>query len=106
MPGAPDVRRICGKYPWKISSKVVSAVSRGALSAIDNGRILARELGDIRKGWMERITAGSDLPEDASVLRRRQTRQERRRNMVWQAEDLLTAMDAFAARAGRRSPGI
>ena len=123
-------------------SAIVSAVSHGALSAIDNGRILARELRDVRKGWLERITARSDsiawrlvdllftqpvvnaefiaaqldvsdrgarnaldLLEHAGVLRRTQTRQERRRNVVWQADELLTAMDAFAARAGRRTAG-
>jgi len=121
----------------------VSAVSHGALSAIDNGRVLARELSDVRKGWLERISARSDsiawrlvdllftqpvvnaefiaaqlevsdrgarnaldLLEHAGVLRRTQTRQERRRNVVWQADELLTAMDAFAARADRRATGI
>lgn len=28
-----------------------------------------------------------------------------RRNRMWQAEEVLTALDAFAARAGRRAPG-
>src|SRR5690625_896676 len=124
-------------------SAIVSAVSHGALGAIDNGRILARELGDIRQGWMERISARSDsiawrlvellftqpvvnaefiaaqlevsdrgardaldLLEHAGVLRRTQTRQERQRNVIWQADELLTAMDAFAARADRRATGI
>lgn len=124
-------------------SAIVSAVSHGALEAIENGRVLARELLTIREGWSSRVDARSDsiawtlidllftqpvvnagfvatrlgvsdrgarnaldLLENAGVLRRTQTRQERRRNVVWHSDELLNALDSFAARAGRRRPGL
>lgn len=124
-------------------SPIVSTLSYGALSAIDNGRVLARELSDVRQEWITRIKARSDsiawrlvdllftqpvvnaefvarklgvsdrgarnaidMLEAAAALQRTHTRQQRRRNVVWQADALLAAMDSFAARAGRRLPGL
>lgn len=124
-------------------SEIVSTVSHGALSAISNGRALARELSEISEEWAASVKARSDstawralellltqpvvnaeylarsleisdrgarnaigVLEAAGVLRQTHTRQERRRNVIWQADAVLTAMDAFAARAGRRVPGV
>lgn len=124
-------------------STIVSIVSKGALQAIENGRILAQELNTTREQWVTSVNARSDsiawplidllftqpvvnaefvstnlsvsdrgarnaidLLEDAGVLRRTQTRQDRRRNVVWQSDQILDALDSFAARAGRRTPGL
>ena len=118
---------------------IVTAFTRGTLSAITNATLLVEELRAVRAGWGESVRARADsaawrvadlllrqpvldsptiarelaIPPqnavrvlepllDAGVL---SEFTGQRRNRMWQAREVLDALDAFAARSGRRSTG-
>lgn len=115
---------------------IVQRFTRASFAAISNGRLLTRDLHDIRQRWLHAVRARSDavawtvLPAliaqpavsvksvqdqtgvshpaaqraidqlvDAGVLT---PASSNRRNRVWLATEVTAALDAFAARAGRR----
>ncbi|QIK84575.1 Fic family protein [Sanguibacter sp. HDW7] len=115
---------------------IVAALSHATFGAAANGRVLAREITEMREAWRDALRVRADAAawrlldhvvehpvvdaalvasalgvtdrgarnaidalEEAGIL----TRFSAGRRRMWQAAAVLTAMDDFARRAGRRS---
>lgn len=95
-----DLRSIRAEWDTRIAARRDSAVHRVADLLIQhpvfNAKLLQRELG-ITTGnarrYVDPLTAAGIIVEFT----------DRARNRAWSAPEVLSALDAFAARAGRRS---
>ncbi|UGU31403.1 Fic family protein [Mycolicibacterium smegmatis] len=95
-----DLRSIRAEWDTRIAARRDSAVHRVADLLIQhpvfNAQLLQRELG-ITTGnarrYVDPLTAAGIIAEFT----------DRARNRAWRAPEVLSALDAFAARAGRRS---
>jgi Fic family protein len=115
---------------------IVRAIAEASFAAVHNGRVLVRDLEELRETWVQRITARRDSAAHrlGDVLIRQpvidtttaahqlgvsavntQVAIDRfvaagvltqltggRRNRIWQAQEVLTALDAFGERARRQ----
>ena len=95
-----DLRSIREEWNSRITSRRDSAVHRVAdlliRQPVFNAQLLQREL-DITTGNARRYV---DPLVDAGII---VEFTDRRRNRAWRAPEVLSALDAFAARAGRRA---
>lgn len=95
-----DLRSIRDEWAAKITARSDSAVHRVAdlliTHPVVNARLLQREL-DISTGNARRYI---DPLADAGII---VEFTDRARNRAWRATEVLSAVDAFAARAGRRN---
>ncbi len=96
-----DLRSIRERWNSKITARRDSAVHRVAdlliKQPVFNARVLQRELG-ISTGNARRYV---DPLTDAGIIIEFT---DRTRNRAWRATEVLSALDAFAVRAGRRAP--
>jgi Fic family protein len=115
---------------------IVRAIAEASFGAVHNGRLLVRDLEEVRLGWSERIRARRDSAAhrlgdvllrqpviDAAIVARQlevsgvnaQVAIDRlvaagvltqltggRRNRIWQANEVVAALDAFGERARRQ----
>ena len=96
-----DLRSIRERWDSKITARRDSAVHRVAdlliKQPVFNAQVLQRELG-ISTGNARRYV---DPLADAGII---VEFTDRTRNRAWRAPEVLSALDAFAVRAGRRGP--
>jgi Fic family protein len=115
---------------------IVRAIAEASFAAVHNGRVLVRDLEELRETWAQRITARRDSAArrlgdvlirqpviDTTTAARQlgisavntQVAIDRfvaagvltqltggRRNRIWQAQEVLAALDAFGERARRQ----
>ena len=98
-----DLRSIRESWDSKITARRDSAVHRVAdlliKQPVFNAHVLQRELG-ISTGNARRYV---DPLADAGII---VEFTDRTRNRAWRAPEVLSALDAFAVRAGRRGPTV